>query len=246
MTAGLHNGPEEETVLLHKLLSPQDTVYFTNLAALKSYSGTPKVDIDSLIRTLNNLNDENIKTVVVDEKYDITTGYLWERLIMPDIDSKIYLYTRSPKVENASLLCNDIARKKLIVGLSGQIAGFSYGSHHVAARRSAILTIEGYADLSITRVPYGVGFSRNANNSAVLAPFDSTQVQAKEQENMTKDRFVEFVIGSPMFTKVVEYVLKYSFKKESLTSAIITSSYRKLIAEYYDVMLEIQQNEVAE
>lgn len=218
---------------INKLIPFQTETQFLNLSSFKKYNYVHMIDYERILSILNQTDDLGINEIIVDEALtDVSNEYSWKKIRTPVADQILFLYTVTSN--DRDLFSSDGTTKKAILqGLGEYIRGMRYDGHTSAdAMRYAIPALGEYITLAVISVPNGIAKPKEASNLFIISPFTRNEVEKKE--TMSKEGFIEMVVSSITFYRVVEYVLNHSPLKESISEDKVVAAYRDLIADYYD------------
>ena len=194
---------------------------------------TSRSKIHEMCSLLNTNFFDGIEEIVVDSTLTSTNGsHMWETMIKPIEDCNLTIYTTGP-----TICCNvsPEQRKKFIYGLAERISGMQYFGYMVDERKYfAIPAIKGYEDIAVFQVPRGVA-TPNTHTYWIIAPF--TKEMGCKTAEMSKEMYVNSVMGEPRFEKIVAYVQENRVTATDFSIKQISDCYRKLIEEFYDVQL---------
>ena len=152
---------------------------------------------------------------------------------MPVDGEKLWLYSVSN--QQTLVYADKKTTVNILKGLSGYIPGMDYYYHNESrkAKRYAIPALEKYCDLAVDSVSYGLAKPHGYYRCLyVIAPF--IREEAEKRSGMSRDAFCEFVLSSPTFPRLVDFVKEHNIHKDQISNEQIINQYRILIQDYYD------------
>lgn len=210
--------------------------YFLNLEMFNKNDETDSFYYERICSILNQAGNLTVEKIIADKKLiEAARFHYWNTLKVPVLNEPLLLYNIC--LSDQRLLSVDGNTKPAVLrGLSDKIKGMQYNHFSKSlAKRYAIPGLDDYDDLAVDQIPFGILMPRDSNGFyPIIAPFD--REEAVKRAELSKEGFTEMVLSSTTFHNVVEYVLKHSYQKASLTEDKIILAYRRLIEEYYIVV----------
>lgn len=229
---------EKAEVPARELIGDLETLYFANFEKFGIPYDWRTIDYATICRILEQAENLEVERIVVDPILAKEKRHLFlSALRIPVPGQNLMLYTLSAR-EGTLLTAAEETKATVLKGLGGPIREMDYQTLYGSqkAKRYAIPALADYADLAVDHVPYGICTPSSLCAYRIVAPFVREDEEARGDQ--TKEQFVDGVMASPIFPKVVEYVAKHSLRKEEITQDQIIAAYKKLLEDYYDAMGE--------
>ena len=170
----------------------------------------------------------------------VLNDQLVQSIQIPVPGSPLILYTSIDKENSLIKASGNAAKAILLKGLGNSIEGMQYNnfmSSDCKAKRYAIPALSDYSELAVENLRYGLTRPIDIRTYWIIAPF--TREENEKREKLSRSGFTDMVTSSETFAHVVDYVMEHSIKKNGLTEEQIIGAYRRLIEEYYDVMVGV-------
>lgn len=223
---------------INELLTGDKTVYFAWTWGMDDIPSNSKNAAQVICNILDESGYNNSQEFVVDKWLCSTNETeMWNAMIQPSENSKLIIYTTGSE---ACCKVSQDFRQRIIRGLVAPIHNLErrdYADTKIMHR--AIPAIGEYEDIAVGDVPRGV-IRPYTQTNWIIAPFTS-QFGSKASE-MSKEMFIDSVIKSTRFEKIVMYVQEHRVRENKITIEEIKKCYQKLIEEFYDVITDNAEN----
>lgn len=197
---------------------------------------------EKIIGILNEHAKEDVQTVIVDSTVLAATGgYAWKTVDVLTGADDVVLFSITDNAET-NLRITEEFRKKLIIGLGSFLEGVQYNNRflQMGGKRFAIPSLSGYECLKLESIPFGIAHP-DFDTHWIISPF--TQPNQEDVHRLSKENFVQLVMESASFERLVEFV-RYNHRKGEVGSAEdVRNAYKRLIEEYHNTVLEMSTAE---
>lgn len=194
-----------------------------------------------IIGILNESAKEDIREVIVDATVlAAVKGATWRTVDILTGSDSIVLFSIMD-ADDTNLQVTEEFRKKLVLSLGAFLDGVQYNNRYLkmGGKRFAIPSLNGYDCLKIDSIPFGIA-RPEFNTRWIVSPF--TQPKPEEVKRTLKADFVQSVMESSSFERLVDFV-RHNHRPGGVGCAEdIRNAYKRLIEEYHDTVLE--QNNV--
>ena len=219
------------------LIPSPETLHFVNLDTFNKQNGPNSIDYQRICDILNQANGPLPSLIIADPSlYNVLKDQLIHSVHLPVPGKPLFLYT-STAHKHSLIKATDNAKTAFLKGLGSPIKGMHYNywiNNSRLAKRYAIPALTDYSALAVDRLRYGLARPANIRTYWIIAPF--IREEDEKRKELSKAGFVELITSSEVFTHVVEYVIKNSISKETITEKQIIADYQRLLEDYYDVM----------
>lgn len=228
---------EKKEVPMKDLIPSPETLHFVNLDTFNKQNGPNSIDYQRICDILNQANGPLPSLIIADPSlYNVLKDQLIHSVHLPVPGKPLFLYT-STAHKHSLIKATDNAKTAFLKGLGSPIKGMLYNywiNNSRLAKRYAIPALTDYSALAVDRLRYGLARPANIRTYWIIAPF--IREEDEKRKELSKAGFVELITSSEVFTHVVEYVIKNSISKETITEKQIIADYQRLLEDYYDVM----------
>lgn len=216
------------------LIPISENALFTNIGQFDTHIGVESVDYAQMCTILDRAETLEGQTVIADDTLLKSTAPMYLKMLQMPVDGeKLWLYSVSN--QQTLVYADKKTTVNILKGLSGYIPGMDYYYHNESrkAKRYAIPALEKYCDLAVDSVSYGLAKPHGYYRCLyVIAPF--IREEAEKRSGMSRDAFCEFVLSSPTFPRLVDFVKEHNIHKDQISNEQIINQYRILIQDYYD------------
>ena len=199
-------------------------------------------DYKIICRILNRTPEVKHACFVVDDKLTLAltnAGYA-ASLEIVDKDRCLAYYTLQPNPGPVKM--SAAMQKTVLLSLGRNLDGLYYYSYTViSSKRYATFALEGYEKIAVTKAPHQIKMPANLPSAWIISPFVWQDEENRRKLGWTKEVFVQQVMASPMFPRVVDWVERFSILKKPPERSEIIETYQQLLYEYCEAAQEASQ-----
>lgn len=232
---------KKDEVPVKALIPSLETLCYVNLRMFDRHRVPNSIEYPEICSILNQAKESVPDQVIADPILcAVLNDQLVQSIQIPVPGSPLILYTSIDKENSLIKASGNAAKAILLKGLGNSIEGMQYNnfmSSDCKAKRYAIPALSDYSELAVENLRYGLTRPIDIRTYWIIAPF--TREENEKREKLSRSGFTDMVTSSETFAHVVDYVMEHSIKKNGLTEEQIIGAYRRLIEEYYDVMVGV-------